>query len=190
MPKSPPVAQSTRRNEALIAILGLLGVLGTAVFSNWDKLYPPANVVKSTYTGYTPTGDPQVELRYFFEVAGVRGLLKGMQSEMLSHFRQQFEAVYKEKPELAADLLKVMSDDFEVQYDEMLNVYIPIASKYFSVPEIQELNRFYSTPPMRELIRKNPLLTKEFMPLVMTLAQKSQERVQPKIKAILEKHKQ
>ena len=190
MTKPAPVAQPTRKNEILIAVIGLLGVLATATFSNWDKLYPPANVVKSTYTGYTPTGDPQVELRYYFEIAGMRGLLQGMQSEMMSHFRQQIETKYKDRPELVADLFKAMDEELELQYDQILNAYIPIASKYFSVAEIQELNKFYSTPPMRELTRKAPLMTKEFMPLVMTLAAKSGERMEPKVKAILEKHKQ
>jgi hypothetical protein len=190
MTKSAATALSTRKNEIVIAVIGLLGVLGTAVFSNWDKLHPPANQVKATFTGYAPTGDPQVELRYFFEVTGMRGLMQGMQTEMLAHFKQQVDDQYKDRPELAAELMKVMSEEIEAQYDQVLNAYIPIASKHFSVAEIQELNKFYSTPPMREMTRRAPLLTKEFMPSVMTLAKKSQERVEPKVRAVLEKYRQ
>lgn len=179
-----------RRNEIVIALIGLLGVLSTAVFSNWDKINPPPNEVKATFSGYAPTGDPQVELRYFFEITGMRTLMQGMQAEMLAHFKQQIAAELGDKPELAAELVKVMSEELEAQYDQVLNAYIPIASKHFSVAEIQELNKFYSTPPMREMTRRMPLMTKEYMPLVMAMAQKSQERIAPKLQAILEKHRE
>jgi hypothetical protein len=33
---------SNHKTKVTVALLGLLGVLATAVFSNWDKLFPPA----------------------------------------------------------------------------------------------------------------------------------------------------
>ena len=190
MAKSAPVPQPKPWTQIAIAIISAGGALGVGYMTNWDKFNPPTNVVKSTYAGYTPTGDPQVELRYFFEVNGMRGVLKGLQSEMLSPYRQRLEVQYKDKPELAAELFKVMSDDFEIQYDQVLNAHIPIAAKYFTVAEIQELNKFYSTPAMREFIRKAPLLTKEYGPMVTTLAQQAEERIEAKTKTVLERHKQ
>lgn len=183
-------AQSSRRNEIAIAIIGLIGVLATAVFSNLDKIFPPKNVVRSFYSGYAPTGDPQVEFRYFTEITGMRNLVRGMQMDMLGPIRAQIEARYKDKPEISADLLKVIDEEMEMQYDQIMNAYVPVALKYFSVAELQELNKFYSTPAMREMTHKVPLLNKEFMPLVMTLAKKSGERVGTKAEAILAKYKQ
>ena len=190
MARSKAAGASNRKAEVVIAAIGLLGVLGTAVFSNWDKLYPPPNVVKAEFTGYVPTGDPQIELRYFFEITGMRSLVQGFQAEMLGHFKQQIEQQYEDNPGLVGELIKVMREELGTQYDQILNIYVPIATKHFSVAEIQELNKFYSTPPMREMTRRTPLLTKEYMPLVLVMAQKTQERMGPKVQAILEKHGQ
>lgn len=188
MTELQPASQSSRKNEIAIAIIGLIGIIVTAGFSNWDKIFPPKNVVQSSYTGYAPTGDPQVELHYFTEITGMRGLLRGMQTEMLGPIKKQIETEYEDKPEIAAELLKVIDEELELQYDQTINVYIPIASKYFSVAELQELNKFYSTPAMREMVRKAPLLNKEFIPVAMTVAAKSEERIQPKVEAILAKY--
>ena len=39
-------------NEVLIAVIGLAGILVTALLSNWEKLFPKKNVIKATYSGY------------------------------------------------------------------------------------------------------------------------------------------
>ena len=175
-----------KRSEILIAVVGLTGVLITGTLSNWDKLFPPPNVVKSTFSGYQPTGDPQIELRYFTEVTGMRDNIKQMQTGMLEHFRKQAEKELSYNPEMVAKVFKIIETEAASQYDEVVNSYVPIASKYFSVAEIQELNKFYSTPVMRELLRKQPLMAKEFIPVAMESAQKSQERMMNKIKEVIE----
>lgn len=190
MTKVDSTEKSPRKNEIIIAIIGLTGVLTTSLFSNWDKIYPPKNIVTSSYSGYAPTGDPQVELRYFMEITGMRSTVSGMQTEILRPIKNQIKESYKDKPEISADLLRIIDEEVEPQYDQIINAYIPLASKYFSVEELQELNKFYSTPTMREMTRKTPLLNKEFMPIAMMIAKKSEERVEQKVEAILEKHKQ
>lgn len=173
---------SSKRNEILIAAIGLVGVLATAVFSNWDKIFPPDDVVKAKFSGYQPTGDPQVELRYFTEITGMRDMLKQTQSGMLDHFRKQAESQAGADPEFVAKSFKIVEEEMATQYDEIMNVYVPIASKHLSVGEVQELNKFYSTPLMRDLIsRKMPLINQEFLPAAMTQMQKSQDRVSRRI---------
>ena len=135
----PPSSQ--KRNEVLIGILGFIGVLVTAGFSNWDKLFPPDNVVKAQFTGYQPTGDPQVELRYFTEITGMRESLRQMQLDMLNHFRQQAESRAGSNSESIAKRFKIVEEELPAQYDEIVNVFVPIASKYLSVAELQELNK-------------------------------------------------
>lgn len=179
-------ASPARSKEVLIAIIGLVGVLATAGFSNWDKIFPPKNVVKSEFSGYQPTGDPQIELRYFIEITGMRSALKQMQMGMIDHFKRQTEALPGARPETVAKAFKILEDDLPTQYDEIVNAFVPIASKHFSVAELQELNKFYSTPVMRELIRKQPIMNSEFLPVAMAQMQKTQERVGGKITALFE----
>ncbi len=38
------MASDANRNQLLVAVLGLVGVVVTTVSSNWDKLFPPAGV--------------------------------------------------------------------------------------------------------------------------------------------------
>jgi hypothetical protein len=183
-----PASQSPRKNEIAIAIIGLVGIMVTAGFSNWDKIFSPKNVIQSSYTGYAPTGDAQVELRYFSEITGMRGLVRGMQAEMLASSKVEIETQFKDKPEMAKELLKALDEEMELQYDQILNIYIPIASKYFSVAELQDLNKFYSTPAMREMTRKGPLMNKEYMSAAMPLIAKSKDRIQVKVEDILAKY--
>lgn len=184
--KQPEAAQSSKRNEILIATIGLVGVLTTAALSNWDKMFPPANEVKSTFSGYQPTGDPQVELRYFTEVTGLRDTMRQMQMGIIEHFRKQAEAEGGANKESLAKVFKILEEEIATQYDEMMNIYVPIASKYLSIAEVQDLNKFYSTPVMRELLRKQPLMNKEFLPVAMVHAQKMQERFGRRVKELME----
>jgi hypothetical protein len=187
--KRPDADQTARRKEILIAIIGLVGVLTTGVLSNWDKMFPPPNVVKATYAGYQPTGDPQIELRYFTEITGLRDTLKQMQAGMLDHFRKQAESQWPGDTEMLGKMFKVLEEESAAQYDEIMNSYIPVASKYLSTAEIQELNKFYSTPAMRELIRKQPLINKELMPIMMVQLSRSQEKMARRLGAVVEEEK-
>jgi hypothetical protein len=168
--------RSPSRGEIVTGVIGLTGIVITALFSNWDKMFPRENVVASTYSGYQPTGDPQVELRYFTEITGMRGMLRGMQAQLLDHYKAQLAADGEADSALMTKLWKIAEEEIDGQYDKVMNVYIPVASKYFSLAEIQELNKFYSTPVMRELVRKQPLMLKEYMPAAMAALQKDQER--------------
>ena len=183
-------ASAAKSKEVLIAVIGLIGVLATAGFSNWDKMFPPANVVKSQFSGYTPTGDPQVELRYFMEITGMRANLKQMQTGMFEHFKKQTEAIPGASPELIGRMFKALEEETSTQYDEIMNAFVPIASKYLAVPELQELNKFYSTPVMREFLRKQPLINSEFIPVAMAQMQKNQERIASRLDALLKEEVQ
>jgi len=178
------VARAARKNEIIIAVIGVLGVLATAVFSNWDKIFPPSNVVQSPFEGYVPTGDIEVELRYLMEITGGRRLMADYRAAVLESGRKEAEALHKDDPELLAEINKVLEDEGANLYDEALRIYIPVASKYFWLAEIQELNKFYSTPVMRDLMRKQPLIIAEYAPLALAKAEEMQARVMQRIDAI------
>lgn len=181
--------KSSRGNEVLIAIIaavsGLAGVLVTAAFANWDKVFPPDDVVTAKFSGYRPTGDPQIELRYFTEITGQRDILKKMQAAILDHFHKQAESEADRDPETRAKIFKIIEEELAAQYDALMNAYVPIATKYLSLKEIQELNKFFSTPVMRELVRKLPLINREFFPVGMVLLRKSRGEIARRIEELL-----
>jgi hypothetical protein len=72
-------AGQSRKPEILVAIIGLMGVLITALISNVDKIFPKGQVVTATYTGYRPTGNFETELRCLMEVNGTRNNMISMQ---------------------------------------------------------------------------------------------------------------
>ena len=184
--KQPEAAQSSKRNEILIATIGLVGVLTTAALSNWDKVFPPANEVKSTFSGYQPTGDLQVELRYFHEVTGFRDNMRQMQMGIIEHFRKQAEAEGGANKVALDNAIKILEEELDAQIDEVMNINVLIASKYFSIAEVQDLNKFYSTPVMRERLRKDSLITKEYLSVAMPLLQKRLERLDRRFKELME----
>jgi hypothetical protein len=183
-------ASAAKNKEVLIAVIGLIGVLATAGFSNWEKIFPPPNIVKSQFTGYTPTGDAQVELRYFMEITGMRANLKQMQAGVIEHFKKQTEAIPGATPEFTAKMFKVLEEEMNTQYDEVMNAFVPVASKHLAVPELQELNKFYSTPAMREFLRKQPIINSEFLPIAMAQIQKNQERIASRVDALMKEEMQ
>jgi len=81
-------AKKSRSNEIIIAILGLVGVLATAVISNWDKMFPNRGTVAARYEGYRPTGNFETELRYNLEVTGARKSFEGIPKLVATMFYQ------------------------------------------------------------------------------------------------------
>jgi len=167
---------SSRSTEITIAIIGLVGVLATALFSNWDKLFQERGVVTARYEGYRPTGNLETELRYFLEISGARKFYE-------SSPRQSISAVIAQDPKLAQDpqAAKELSEKFErlmVPFDEWVKAIVPIYTKYFSITDLQSLNKFYSTEAMQNLVNKQPMLQEEIMPIITKMTMENIQRLQ------------
>lgn len=48
--------------------------------------------------------------------------------------------------------------------DDVIKVILPIYQKYFTINEIQELNKFYSTDAMQDMRKKLPLISQDVAP--------------------------
>jgi hypothetical protein len=177
------IAQTRKSSSAnaqiTIAIIGLVGVLATALVSNWDKLFQDRGVVTARYEGYRPTGNFETELRYFLEVTGNRKLYESLP-------KQSINAVISQDPRLSqdpkgAEELKEMFEHAMVRFDEVVQAMLPIYSKYFSLTDLQRLNKFYSTEEMQNLVNKQPMLLQEVMPIIakMTLEKASRQQALP-----------
>jgi hypothetical protein len=167
------------RSQILIALIGLVGVLTTGVLSNWDKLF--SHVVTVSYQGYKPTGDFETELRYFFEITGRRKtgdrLIEAVRSGLISANPQNAEKINQQ--------LNAASET-ALTSDETLAATLPIYAKYYTVAEIQELNKFYSTEIMQEYLKREPLLQEESWRVIAKLTSDRAAEIR-KQKAISEK---
>ena len=163
-------------NAVLIAVIGLVGILVTALLSNWDKLFPKKNEIKGKVIGYDPTGDFETELRYYFEVSGARKIMEDSAIQILRSHKISLLKEYPEDAEEFDALFKVAEDEM-ITVDEAINKLMPVYQKYFSVEELQEQNKFYSTDIMQNMIKKLKALTIEAAPLQVELIEDYQSRV-------------
>ena len=179
------MSTETKHKEVLIAIIGLIGILVTAGLSNWDKIFPESNVIEAKYSGYRPTDNYETELRHYFNVSGTRLALDNMQKQLAQNFKMQLSAEY---PEDSEEIKKIMDIALEeaLTFDEILTKLIPVYKNHFTLLELQELNKFYSTETMQNMIKKLPLLTQEAAPLQVELFTKFQKRYIERLKKELD----
>ena len=58
------------KRELLITLIGLVGMVLTGVFTNWEDTF--ADTITVEYENYIPTGKFETELRYYFDIIGQR----------------------------------------------------------------------------------------------------------------------
>jgi hypothetical protein len=173
----------SKKNEITIAIIGLIGILLTGVLSNWDKIFPDPEVIIVSFSGYRETGNFETELRYYFEVSGVRATMENMQQQLANSFKIELTAQYPENREEIDAVINVALKE-AITLDEVIKKLLPVYRKHFTVQEIQELNRFYSTEIMQNMINKMPLLTQEMAPLQVELFQDFERRFETRLEEI------
>ncbi|MGH9238813.1 MAG: DUF2059 domain-containing protein [Vicinamibacterales bacterium] len=174
----PGKTSIAKRSEVAIATLGLLGVIITGTLSNWDKLF--GTVVEAKYSGYRPTGTFETELRYYFEVAGVRQASESMQAQLLGSIKADLLAKNPDDADEIASIVEAAAKEAP-QLDDILRDLVPVYQKHFSLQEIQELNKFYSTELMQGLVRKVPLLNQDAAPIQVKMMNEFMERFQARL---------
>lgn len=172
------------KKEISIALIGLVGILVTAFFSNWDKLFPPENVLETTFIGYRLTDDFETELRYYIEVSGTRKTIESMQEQVLNQEKMQLLQQYPADSEKTERLFQIIKEE-AITVDEVVKEMIPIYKNHFTLEEIQELNKFYSTEIMQSMIKKMPLVNQEFAPIQLRMMKDYYKRVYARIVAEL-----
>ncbi|WDE03357.1 DUF2059 domain-containing protein [Thalassomonas viridans] len=172
-------------NEILIALIGLMGVLVTAGFSNWDKIFPDNSVIQAKYSGYRPTDNFETELRHYFNVSGARQAIDNMQKQLAQNMTIQLSAKFPEDSEEIKKLMEIALEE-AVTLDEVLVKMIPVYRNHFTLQELQELNKFYSTEIMQNMTKKMPLLVQEAAPHQVELMANFQKRFSKRAEKILE----
>lgn len=173
-----PKSKSSKSGEIVIATLGLLGVLVTGTLSNWDKLF--GTVVEAKYSGYRPTGTFETEFRYYFDVSGARQTIESMQRQLLLRVKEDLLSKHPGDAAEINSLLEAVEKE-SPKLDDVFRVMMPLYQKHFTLAEIQELNKFYSTEVMQDMVKKQPLLTQDAAPIQIKMMNDFMERLMQRL---------
>ena len=178
---------NANRNSKTTALITAVGVIFGAAITNVDKIVRLAKgeqAVTAEYSDYRPTGVFETEFRYYYEVSGARADMEDLEGRLVEAQRQEaIEGGLGSEEEIDA-LLEILIREAP-QFDEIMKLILPIYEKYYTVQEIQELNRFYSTAPMQDMVRKDRLINVELTPELVKLQQDYLDRVTPAIMDLL-----
>jgi len=170
-----PVPPQHSTIDILIAIIGVVGGVVTAVVSNWDKLFGKGETIRAKTT-YRPTGKFETELRYYFDVSGLREV-SDSQTQQLIQIEKMNEL--KKNPENAKEIIKQFDliTKEAIRFDDVIRALLPVYQKHFTLAELQELNKFYSTETMQKMIVKLPLIVQDAAPIQVKLISDYYERL-------------
>lgn len=177
--KSSDRTQTSHKTEIIIALIGLAGIVSTAVFSNWDRMFRDTEVVE---VNYRPTQNFETELRHFVEVSGTRALVENMTQQLIQQVKSQL--LEQEHDPADINALTAAITEEAITLDEAIHKFLPVYRKYFSLEELQELNRFYSTDIMQRMTAKAPLIAQDIAPLQMELYGDYERRLVKRLEAV------
>ena len=170
-------------NSSTTALITAAGIVFGAAITNLDtvvRVVKGTQAVTAEYSGYRPTGRFETEFRYHLDISGARADMESFEAQFLEAFRQE---LVDEDPEAEDDidaLIDIITEEAP-RFDEVLELMLPIYKRHYTVEEIQELNRFYSTAPMQNMVRKDSVINAELAPLIVRLQQDYIDRVAPAI---------
>ena len=169
------------KSEVLVAIIGASGVVLGGVVTNINEIHrvlSGGKAVTAAYEGYAPTGDFATELRYFMDVSGARAMSDSLVSKLAEQMKAMLVLQFPGHRKMIENAMTNALEEAEnaANFDDVIKLVLPIYQKHYSVPEIQELNRFYSTKLMRGMVRKNEAITSELAPKLAELIQSSAEK--------------
>ena len=136
------------RNEIIIAVIGLVGVIFTGVVSNWDK------ISSASRNGPIVSDDINVQLRYFAETSGLRESLVALEKANAERLKHQFRA----DPQTVNCML-----DMGPSTNQMMEIAVGSLKNHFTLDEIKELNRINSLPAMVKYAEKQPAITLDLL---------------------------
>jgi hypothetical protein len=111
-----------------------------------------------------------------------------MQDMMIQTQLSQIPAGQKFKDPEALKKLSEFIRTLSPSYDEIVNQFIPIWEKHFTLSQVQELNKFYSTSQMQALVNQQPAIMTEIQPILAKTMHDMQEKfMEPKVMAQAQK---
>jgi hypothetical protein len=141
------------RKEIIIALIGLAGVIFTAVASNTDKLFGEGSEAKNVAT-FESNNDIDVQLRYFVEVSGLRDSLETMKRIKIEKLKQQHQTT--------EEAIQCVLDN-QIQNEQIIEVMVGALKSHITLEEIKEINKFYSSKSMQSYVKASPLVTRDLI---------------------------
>jgi hypothetical protein len=71
--------------------------------------------------------------------------------------------------------------EMQPTYDQVVKTILPVYQKYFTIPELQELNKFYSTEAMQNMSAKLPLIMQDLRPIQVKQMHELQQKFLAKL---------
>lgn len=153
-------------SEIAVAMIGLVGMIATGVLTNIDKIFH--TTVQAQYTGYHPTGDFDTELRYFLEVSGAHKMVDSMQQQVLQSAKADLLSKYPGQADSIDRTFDALAKE-PVRFEDVFQALLPVYRNHYTVSQIQELNKFYSTDVMRSMVKEAPLVMQDAAPIMVKL---------------------
>ena len=82
-------------------------------------------------------------------------------------------------------MIDILSEE-SLSLDDVIKAYMPVYKKYYTIEELQELNKFYSTDLMQSMVKKNPSIAQELAPIQMELLTDHAEKLKKRLTQALE----
>lgn len=180
-----------RRPYWILAAIVLVLAPWTA-FAHAQANHPatPAPAPKTTPAVLPPDQQPTPEqLAKLFQVMRIReqyqSLMKMIPSSTQQQLRANMDEIYKKlpagqqpTPQQQADLERLMNQYMQkalniYPIDEMLSDMGTIYQRHLSKTDVDALIAFYGSPAGQHLLDAQPVIMREYMPLVMQRVQKS-----------------
>lgn len=136
-----------RRSEIIIAAIGLVGVIVTALASNWDKI---SSAGGNTSNAPIASDDINVQLRYYVDSNGLRAAMESLEKARAERLRIQ----YKADPDTVNCML-----DMGLPTSQLVDIAVNALKGHFTLEEIKELNRISASPIMKRLAEKQPAIS-------------------------------
>jgi len=157
---------SATRNEIIIAVIGLVGIIFTGVISNWDKLFSPSS---SATNSPVVSDDINVQARYYIETSGFRTAMEALEKQRAERYRLEFKAD-KETVDCMLDM--------SIPTNQLVDIAVDGIRKHFTLEEIKELNRINAMPAMVSAASKQAALSLDLVSGLEETAQRMQRRNQ------------
>lgn len=125
----------------------------------------------------TETNDDYKEiLEKMFEVSGNEKAYQAAINQMFSMFKQQYTSVSEES-------WNALEEEFKnTSIDELVELFIPVYQKYFTIDDIKEIIKFYESPIGQKLAMNTPLITQESMQIGQQWGMKIGQEFEKKMK--------
>ena len=142
------------RNEIIIALIGLLGVIFTAIASNYDKFFVDNKIINKHISPYENIEDIGMQLRYFVEVSGFRDSLEEMDRITAEKYKLKYGAT-----NIVVDCIL----DNRIQKEQLIELFVETMKSHITLEQIKDINNLYSSESMKSYNKSSPLIVRDLV---------------------------